>query len=35
MDKVKEIIIEIEKLKSEQKFSKAIETIEKNLLTYN
>ena len=35
MDKIKEIIIEIEKLKTEQKFSKAIELIEKNLINYN
>ncbi len=35
MDKIKEIILEIEKLKLEQKFTKAIEIIEKNLITYN
>lgn len=35
MDKIKEIIIEIEKLKLEQKFTKAIEIIENSLLSYN
>jgi hypothetical protein len=35
MDKVKDIILEVEKLKLEQKFSKAIEIIEKNLINYN
>ena len=35
MDKIKNIIIEIEKLKTEQKFSKAIELIEKNIILYN
>jgi hypothetical protein len=35
MDKIKEIILEVEKLKLEQKFSKAIEIIEKSLISYN
>lgn len=35
MDKIKEIIIEVEKLKSEQKFSKAISLIEDGLVSYN
>ena len=35
MDKVKEIILEIEKLKLEQKFTRAIEIIEKNLVNYS
>lgn len=35
MDKIKEIILEIEKLKLEQKFTKAIEIVEKNLILYN
>lgn len=35
MDKIKNIIIEIEKLKTEQKFSKAIELIERNIILYN
>jgi len=35
MDKIKNIILEIEKLKLEQKFTKAIEIVEKNLILYN
>lgn len=35
MDKIKDIIIEIEKLKTEQKFTKAIELIEQNIVLYN
>lgn len=35
MDKIKEIIFEIEKLKVEQKFTKAIEIIENSLFSYN
>lgn len=35
MDKIKEIILEIEQLKIEQKFSAAVEIIEKNLIIYN
>lgn len=35
MDEIKKIILEVEELKSEQKFSKAIEIIEKNLIKYN
>jgi len=35
MDKIKEIILEIEKLKLEQKFTKAIEIVEKNLVNYS
>jgi hypothetical protein len=35
MDKIKEIIIEIENLKLEQKFTKAIEIIENSLVSYN
>jgi hypothetical protein len=35
MDKIKQIIIEIEKLKLEQKYTKAIEIIERALVTYN
>lgn len=35
MDKIKQIILEVEKLKSEQKFSKAVLLLEKNLVTYN
>lgn len=35
MDKIKEIILEIENLKLEQKFTKAIEIIENSLVSYN
>ena len=35
MDKIKEIILDIEKLKLEQKFTKAIEIIEQSLMIYN
>jgi hypothetical protein len=35
MDQVKQIIIEVEKLKLEQKFTKAVELIERNLMNYN
>lgn len=35
MDQIKQIIIEVENLKLEQNFSKAIELIEKNLISYN
>jgi hypothetical protein len=35
MDKIKEIILEVEKLKLEQKFNKAIKIVEKNLINYN
>jgi hypothetical protein len=35
MDKIKEIILEVEKLKLEQKFSRAIEIVERNLINYN
>jgi hypothetical protein len=35
MDKVKEIILEIEQLKLEQKFTKAIEIVERNLIKYS
>lgn len=35
MDKIKEIILEIEKLKAEQKFTKAVEIIEQSLTIYN
>jgi len=35
MDQIKQIILEIENLKLEQKYTKAIEIIEKSLVTYN
>jgi len=35
MDKIKDIILQIEWLKQEQKFNNAIEILEKNLVTYN
>ena len=35
MDKIKELILDIEKLKLEQKFTKAIEILEKNLVNYS
>jgi hypothetical protein len=35
MDKIKELIIQIELLKSEQKFNDAIKILEKALITYN
>ena len=35
MDKIREIIIQIEKLKSEQKFNEAIKILEKNIVKYN
>jgi hypothetical protein len=35
MDKIKEIILEVEQLKLEQKFTKALEIVEKNLINYN
>ena len=35
MDKIKDIIIQIEKLKSEQKFPEAIKMLEENITKYN
>lgn len=35
MDKIKDIIISIEKLKTEQKFNKAIKVLEDSLINYN
>jgi hypothetical protein len=35
MDKIKEIIIQIEKLKVDQKFNDAIKILENSLITYN
>jgi hypothetical protein len=35
MDKIKEIIIEVERLKAEQKFTKAISIIEDGLVSYS
>lgn len=35
MDQIRQIIIEVEQLKSEQKFTKAIEIIQEALVKYN
>ena len=35
MDNIKNLILEIENLKQEQKFNAAIEILEKSLITYN